>query len=211
MNKELILHFLSPTLVIRAVRNEGGFFESFNVDTGGDDASDIEEDIYLGKVVYHNPATNNYFVKLNGAGLTGFMGGRGLPSLEVSDYVLVQVKRNATYMKKPLLKTEILLPGDFLLLTNKNSTINFSRKIEQTAAFRRKYSKRVLGSLPKGVSVIIRQPCIEDPKRGIHELRCMTVLWLLIDRNQQRMRDAGGVGPLYSKNKSAATAHQNDR
>lgn len=122
--------------------------------------------IYLGKVKNIVKNIHGAFVEFE-KGELGFLPIRNR-DLKIDDEILVQVKKEATKEKKPLLSEQIELTGKYLVLTSDKTSIGISNKI------REKETRDQLKTMAKPLitneyGFILRTNAARAPKQAVME------------------------------------------
>ncbi len=168
------------------------------------DREDLVGRIYKGVVKNAVPAVKGYFVDL-GIGRNAFLrrddclteGGR-LPTEGSS--VLVQVVKDSTSTKGPLVTGKISIPGRYSVLLTDSTYIGISRKIrsEEKRNMLRQAAKK---HCPEGLGLIVRTAADNAPEEdAVLDIRRLADLWSVI---QKRARIEKGPVLLYRRSELA--------
>ncbi len=145
---------------------------------------DLVGRVYKGVVKNAVPAVSGFFVDI-GLAKNGFLREEDcLPGAHPTEgaSLLVQVVKDSTATKGPLLTGKISLQGKYSVLLNEKGFIGVSRKIrsEKGRQALRRMAKEIL---PGGVGLIVRTAAGEAPEAEVEqELRRLAAAWQAIGR-----------------------------
>lgn len=122
--------------------------------------------IYVGKVKNIVKNINGAFVEYK-KGKLGFLPLRNR-NLKVDDEILVQLKKEATTEKKPLLSWKIELTGRYVVLTSDKTTIGISGKIRDSG-LRRELKELISPCITDRYGFILRTGALSASKEEIVE------------------------------------------
>ena len=148
------------------------------------DREDLVGRVYKGIVKNAVPAVKGYFIDL-GIGKNGFLREEDcLPGHRPTEgaAVLVQVVKDSTATKGPLLTEKISLPGRYSVILREDGYIGISRKIRSEAArgHLRKLAKEIC---PSGVGLIVRTAAGSVPAEEVEQdLRRLAGSWDILWR-----------------------------
>lgn len=169
------------------------------------DREDLVGRIYRGIVKNTVPAVKGCFIDL-GTGKNGFLREEdALPGRRLTEgsTVLVQIVKDSTATKGPLVTEKISLAGRYSVLLREKGYIGISRKIRSEAA-RGHFRKLAKSLCPEGMGLIVRTAAGDAPEEEVEaDLRRLAGTWSVIEK---RSRVGRGAALLFRRGDLAVRA-----
>ena len=189
--KEILL-CIAPGETRLAVTANGKLFD-YATEREGEES--LVGRVYKGTVKNVVPSVKGRFIDI-GIGQNAFL--RDSDALAVSSHyptagasVLVQVVKDATETKGPLVTMKISFPGHLCVLLTESDYIGVSRKIreDETRVALRKTAKE---SLPKGIGIILRTQAGNAAKEDVEkEIERLSHLWETVQKRAKMQKKPG--------------------
>lgn len=166
---------------------------------------DLVGRVYKGVVRNAVPAVKGFFVDL-GVGRNAFLRSSDWPAERLPTEgasVLVQVVKDSTPTKGPLVTGKVSLPGRYSVLLTDSTYIGVSKKIRSEEK-REMLRRAARAHCPEGMGLIVRTAADDAPEEeAVQDIQRLAALWAVIGR---RFRVEKGPALLYRGSELAIRA-----